>query len=395
MNEGILSGLRILDFTWMLAGPYATRLLADFGAEVIKVQSQKTCKGAESNRTGYFNTWNRNKRSITLDLSYPEAKEMALQLTKKSDMVIENFSPRVMANWGLNYEKLKEVKPDLIMASISGMGQTGPWRDFVAYAPTIHALSGLTYLTSFSQNSPVGLGFSYADIVAGLYAVLSVLGALEYRERTGQGQYIDLSEYEAMLTCLGPTLLDACLNHKQIDPQGNGSVSESAAPYGCYPCLGGDTWCVLAVFNESEWQALVKVLGDPAWMKEERFSTHLRRKEHQDGLDECLGQWTRKRTAEEVVQLLQEAGIPAGIVQNADDLAKDPNLKAREFFVPLEHPFLGRTISDGSPIKFAERFGGDWKAAPLLGEDNRYVYLELLGLKEYEFSALVQKGIIG
>jgi crotonobetainyl-CoA:carnitine CoA-transferase CaiB-like acyl-CoA transferase len=395
MNEGILSGLRILDFTWMLAGPYATRLLADFGAEVIKVQSKKTCKGAESNRTGYFNTWNRNKRSITLDLSYPEAKEMALQLTKISDILIENFSPRVMANWGLNYEKLKEVKPDLIMASISGMGQTGPWRDFVAYAPTIHALSSLTYLTSFSQDSPIGLGFSYADIVAGLYAVLAVLAALDYRDRTGQGQHIDLSEYEAMLTCLGPTLLDASLNHKQIYPQGNGSVSESAAPYGCYPCLGVDKWCVLAVFNESEWQALVKVLGDPAWMKEERFSTHLRRKEHQDGLDECLRQWTRKRTAEEVVQLLQEAGVPAGLVQNADDLAKDPNLKAREFFVPLEHPVLGSTISDGSPINFDGRFGGDWKAAPLLGEDNQYVYLELLGLKESEFSALVQKGIIG
>ncbi|PIU85806.1 MAG: CoA transferase, partial [Deltaproteobacteria bacterium CG06_land_8_20_14_3_00_44_19] len=154
MNKGVLNGLRVLDFTWMLAGPYATRILADFGAEVIKVQCSKTARGAESDLTGYFNTWNRNKRGITLDMSYPEAREIALKLTAKSDVVIENFSPRVMSNWGLEYENLKEVKRDLIMVSISAMGQTGPWRDFVAYGPTIQALSGLTYLTSFSQNPP-------------------------------------------------------------------------------------------------------------------------------------------------------------------------------------------------------------------------------------------------
>src|SRR3990170_8036751 len=145
----ILKGLRVLDFTWMLAGPYATRILADFGAEVIKVQSKKTAKGAESNITGHFNTWNRNKRSITLDMAYPEARDLILKLTGISDVVIENFSPRVMSNWGLNYEKLKEVRPDLIMVSMSAMGQTGPWNDYVAFGPTLHALSGLTHLTSF------------------------------------------------------------------------------------------------------------------------------------------------------------------------------------------------------------------------------------------------------
>lgn len=176
----ILSGLRVLDFTWVLAGPYATRILADFGAEVIKVQSKKTARGAESNLTGYFNTWNRNKRSITLDMSYPEAKEIVLKLMEISDVVIENFSTRVMANWGLNYERLKEVRPNLIMVSISGMGQTGPWKDFVAFGPTLHALSGLTYLTSYNKDSPIGLGYSYADPIAGLYAALAILAALEY-----------------------------------------------------------------------------------------------------------------------------------------------------------------------------------------------------------------------
>ncbi|MBI5969074.1 MAG: CoA transferase [Deltaproteobacteria bacterium] len=395
MDQGMLSGVRVLDFTWVLAGPYATRLLADFGAEVIKIQSKKTAKGAESNLTGYFNTWNRNKRSITLDMSFPEAKPIVLKLVSMGDIVIENFSPRVMSNWGLNYDRLKEVNPDLIMVSLSGMGQTGPWRNFLALGPTIHALSGITYLTSFAKDSPVGLGYAYADIIAGLYAAFAVLAALEYRDRTGQGEYIDLSEYEAMLTCLGPTLLDAFLNHREILPQGNRSDSTPAAPYGCYPCLGEDRWCVLAVFNGSEWEALGKALGNPAWMKEERFSTYSRRKEHQVELNEHLRQWACQRTAEEVVELLQEAGVTAGLVQNAEDLAKDPHLAARKFFVNLEHPVLGKTLSDSSPIKFSENLEGNWKAAPLLGEDNQYVFKELLSLKESEFSAYVQKGIIG
>ena len=187
MNQGILKGLRILDFTWVLAGPYATRILADFGAEVIKVQSKKTAGGAESNLTGHFSHWNRNKRSITLDMSHPEAKEIILKLTEQSDVVIENFSTRVMSNWGLDYERLKEVRPDIIMVSMSGMGQTGPWKDFVAFGPALQALSGLTYLTSFAQESPLGLGYAYADPVAGLHASFAILAALEFRDRTGKG----------------------------------------------------------------------------------------------------------------------------------------------------------------------------------------------------------------
>ncbi len=178
INQGILRGVRVLDFTWMLAGPYATRLLADFGAEVIKVQSRKTAKGAESNLSGYFNTWNRNKRSITLDMSFPGAGEMVLRLAAISDVVIENFSPRVMSNWGLDYEMLRQVRPNLIMVSMSGMGRTGPWRDFVAFGPTLQALSGLTYLTSFTQDSPVGLGYSYADPIGWTLCCAGDLGRL-------------------------------------------------------------------------------------------------------------------------------------------------------------------------------------------------------------------------
>jgi len=395
MDNRPLHGIRVLDFTWMLAGPYATRIFADFGAEVIKVQSKKTARGAESNLTGYFNTWNRNKRSITLDLSHSEAREMVLKLTEKSDVVIENFSPRVMPNWGLNYEKLKEVKPDLIMLSMSAMGQGGPWKDYVAFAPTLHALSGLTSLTSFEKDVPIGLGYAYADIVAGLYAAFAVLAALEYRDRTGQGQYIDLSEYEAICTLMGPSLLDASVNDKEILPHGNCPDHIVAAPYGCYPCSGTDKWCVIAVFNEKEWESLCRVLGHPDWTREEKFAAVAKRKENRKELDELLAKWTIQHTAEEVVSLLQEAGISSGVVQNAEDLSRDPQLMARDFFVPVQHPALGNTVSDRSPIRFEEDLSADWKAAPLLGEDNRYVFLELLGLTESELSSYAEKGIIG
>ena len=395
MNKGILDGIRVLDFTWVLAGPYATRILADFGAEVIKVQSKTTAGGAESNLSGYFNTWNRNKRSITLDMSHPEAREMASKLTTISDVVIENFSPRVMANWGLNYEKLKDVKADLIMVSLSAMGQSGPWRDFVAFGPTIQAVSGLTYLTSFTEDSPMGPGYSYADPIAGLYTTFAVLAALENRDRTGQGEYIDISEHEALCTLLGPALLDVSCNDTELLPQGNRSDHLPAAPYGCFRCLGTDRWCVIAVFSEEEWQALCNAMGKPDLICEEKFSTLSKRKANREELDKLIGTWTASHKAERLVDLLQEKGVPSGVVQNAEDLAKDPHLAARRFFVQLEHPVLGNTTSDTSPIKFKGETQFEWKAAPLLGEDNRYVYLELLGLTEMELSSYIEKGIIG
>jgi crotonobetainyl-CoA:carnitine CoA-transferase CaiB-like acyl-CoA transferase len=395
MNRGFLGDIRVLDFSRVLAGPYATRILGDFGAEVIKVQSRKTATGSDDNNGAYFNAWNRNKRSITLDMSYPEARAIALKLTAISDVVVENFSPRVMSNWGLNYEKLAEARKGLIMASMSGMGQTGPWKDFAAFGPTVQSLGGLTCLTSYDKDTPIGLGYSYADAVAGLYCAIAILAALEYRDRTGLGQHIDLSEYEAVCTLIGPALLDAAANQKEIRPQGNRSPDIPAAPYGCYKCEGEDRWCVIAVFNEVEWQALCNVLGHREWAQDPRFSTLAMRKESSEELDALIQNWTSENTAERVMQLLQEACVHAGVVQSAEDLAKDPQLQARGFFVHLDHPVLGKTVSDGSPVKMGSDSPAGWKRAPLLGEDNEYVYLELLGLAEAEFRSYIEKGIIG
>jgi crotonobetainyl-CoA:carnitine CoA-transferase CaiB-like acyl-CoA transferase len=338
--------------------------------------------------------WNRNKRSIALDMSYPEARQIALKLTAISDVVIENFSPRVMSNWGLHYEKLKAVKPDLVMVSMSGMGQTGPWNDYVAFGPTIQAFSGLTSLTSFDEDNPMGLGHAYADCVAALYAVLAILAALEYRDKTGTGQYIDLSEYEAMCSLLGPLLLDISAHRENVLPQGNHADYMPAAPYGCYQCSGTDKWCTIAVCNEREWEALCKTMGNPQWARDERFSSLEKRKDHSAELDELLGQWTLAHEAEELMHLLQEAGVPAGKVQNAEDLARDPQLRARGYFVNLEHPVLGNTVSDLGPIQFRTTPIPEWKAAPLLGQDNRSVYIDLLGLSEGEVSSYLERGII-
>ena len=393
MNE-ILNGIRVVDLTRVLAGPYTTRILADFGAEVIKVQSNKSATGAEVNTSAYFSGWNRNKRSITLDLSHPEARELFLKLTAISNIVIENFSPRVMANWGLQYQSLKTVNPDLIMISMSAMGQTGPWKDSVAFGPTIQALSGLTYLTSFDKDAPLGPGYAYGDIVAGLYAVIAILAALETRDRDGNGQYIDLSEYEALSGLMGPALMDVAVNQREVLPPGNGSCYLPAAPHGCYRCSGRDKWCAIAVFTDDEWQALKEVMGNPEWAEQPRFSELSSRQRYAPELDALLEQWTVKQDAKRLMQTLQEAGVPAGVVQNAEDLAQDPHLNARGYFVSSEHTGPGLTTADAFPAIFNGARTSPWKAAPLLGEDNHYVFVELLGLEENELRSYVERGII-
>lgn len=395
MNDKALKGIRVLDFTWLLAGPYATRILADFGAEVIKVQSKKVATGTEDNLSGYFNTWNRNKLGITLDMSHSEAYALAFRLAGISDVVVQNFTPRVMSNWGLTYEKLQEARPDIIVVNLSGMGQTGPWQNYVALAQTIHALSGLTCLTSYSENLPVGAGFAYSDIVAGLFAVQTVLAALEFRANTGQGQYIEVSEYEAMCALMGTSLLDYSINGNRTIPAGNSPAGEQAAPFGCYRCQGVDRWCVIAVYTDEEWKALCEAMGNPAWAKRDDFSTLHKRIANAARLNELIGQWTALFPPEKVMRMLQERNVPSGVVQNAEDIAHDPQLKASNYFIKTVHPVLGTRTGDGTPIKLSGSIPGYERAAPLLGQDNEYVYRELLGINEREYSGYVNRGVIG
>ncbi|MFC1904287.1 CaiB/BaiF CoA transferase family protein [Chloroflexota bacterium] len=390
-GRAILEDIRILDFTWVLVGPYATRILADFGAEVIKVQPLMPEAPDRFDR-GYYNTWNRNKLGITLNLNEPQGVALAKKLVGISDAVVENFAPRVMANWGLDYPRLKELKPDIIMLSMSTMGQTGPWRDYTGFGPTVHAFSGMTYLTAYPDKPPAGLGFSYADHVAGMMACLALLGALEYRQRTGEGQYIDVSQVEAMTSLLGSAILEYGASGKPVEPVGNSSTE--AAPHGVYRCRGDDRWCAIAVFTDDEWQGFKRALGDAPWLEDERFVSLSGRLENAEELDKLVEAWTKEHTAEEVMALLQEHWVAAGVVQNASDLANDPQLKERGFFIELNHPEMGKTISDATPIRLSENPARYRRAAPVLGQDNDYVYRQLLGMSQKELDKLKEQGII-
>jgi crotonobetainyl-CoA:carnitine CoA-transferase CaiB-like acyl-CoA transferase len=392
-SGNILNDIRVVDFTRMLSGPYATRILADFGAEVIKVQSKSTAQGAESDDMPYFGAWNRNKRSVGLNLNHPEAHELILELIARSDIVVENFSPRVMANWELTYGRLSQLKPDLIMASISAMGHTGPWKNFVGFAPTFHALSGLISQSSRSYESPIDIGHSYGDVIAGLYAALAILASLEYRDRTGKGQYIDLSAYEAVCSLLGPALMEEHLALKQNVSRQRIIHHGADALCGCYPCSGNDSWCVIAIGNETQWRSLCRISGKPEIMST-KFSTKAGRKKNRPELNSVIAEWTICHSAKTIVRRLQREGIAAGVVQNAKDLAQDSQLAARRFFVSMEHSRLGTTYSDRSALWLWREKTANWKAAPQLGEDNHYVFVELLGRSEADFHALIRRGII-
>jgi crotonobetainyl-CoA:carnitine CoA-transferase CaiB-like acyl-CoA transferase len=394
MKSGeILRGIRVLDLTRILSGPYATRILGDFGAEVIKVQSKRTAWGAEQNDTPYFQAWNRNKRSVCLNLEFPAARALFLDLTTVSDVVVENYSPRVMKNWNLDYSNLRRVKPDLIMASISTMGQTGPWKHFVGYGPTFHAFSGLLSATSGWRANPAILGHAYGDVIAGLYGALAILASLDHRDRTGKGQYIDLSAYEALCTLLGPALIEAASAGKRDNSSKLREDYGEAAPFGCYPCAGNDRWCVIAVDSERQWKSLCRISGKRE-LRANKFSTFANRRKNHSELERLIAQWTRNHAAGTLVHRLQRAGIAAGVVQDARDLAEDSQLAARHFFVSLEYPGLGRTYSDRSALWPWHETPMDWKPAPRLGEANRYVFRGLLGQSEEEFQSLIQKGII-
>jgi crotonobetainyl-CoA:carnitine CoA-transferase CaiB-like acyl-CoA transferase len=281
MKPSVLEHIRVLDLTWVLAGPFATRLLADFGAEVIKVQPPLAA-GDDSFSRAYYREWNRNKLGITLDLGRPAGLALARRLVSISDAVIENFSPRVMANWGLEYPDLRRIKPDIILVSLSALGHDGPWKDFAGFGPTVQAFSGLTALTAYPGEEPLGVGYSLADHVAGLYAGLALLGALEYRRRTGSGQFIDLSQTETTLSLLGEAF-------------GEGDHGAPAAPQGVYPCLGEDRWCALSVDGDEQWHSFKTALGSPDWAEAPVFATREGRVQRKTELDRLIAGWTSLR----------------------------------------------------------------------------------------------------
>jgi benzylsuccinate CoA-transferase BbsF subunit len=388
-----LDGIRILDFTWVVAGPVATRILADQGAEVIKIERRDSLD-LGSRRGGFTGNLFRGKQSTVINMSDLRGREIARQLVKVSDVVIDNFSARVMRNWGMDYESLRQIKPDIIAVSMSGFGHTGPHRDYVSYGPTLQALSGYTLLMRHAGKEPAGWGYSYADMSGGYSGALAVLMALWYRRRTGYGQFVDLSQFETISSVVGPTLLDILVNKTQSDSFGNRSQEAPAAPHGVYRCLGEDRWCAITVFTEKEWQGFCGVVGSPTWTKDERFATVTARVRHHEALDRYVEEWTSRHFAEEVMELLQRAGVAAGVVANSEDMDRDPQLQARGYWAQGPTPEGESVILDGPPIRLSTTPGYVATPGPLLGEHTEAVLHNLLGYSAADIAKLKAERVV-
>ena len=391
-----LEGIRVVEFTTGIVGPTLGRLLAEFGAETIKVETIKRpdfSRGPAPDRINKgisFSDNSRSKKGLRLDVSRPEGREIVLSLIKISDIVVENFSAGVMQRLGLDYQRVAAVKPSIIMISLQGLGATE--RHSVTFGQNIPPIVGLTYLWNHpGASKPVGSELFYPDYYAGIHGACAVLAALDYRRRTGQGQYIDAAQAEAAAALLGPYYLDGAVNGRDPEPTGNGATY--AAPHGCYRCAGDDSWCVIAVYTEEEWRRFCDVLGDPPWTRDPEFSTGLSRIRHRAELDRLVEDWTVRHDAYEVMEQLQRAGVAAGVVQDAAQLANDPHLKARGFIAETEHPEMGRLLHGGMPLKLSLTPGSVRCHAPLLGEHNEYVLRELLRLDNEEIQRLEKSGI--
>lgn len=398
-----LEGLKVADFSWVYAGPAATRMLSDWGATVVKVESTKFLDalragqpfkdgvvGAE--RSANFCNVNLGKLGITLDLAKPEGREVALRLCDWADVVVENFSPSQMAGWGLSYERLAERNPGLIMLSTCLSGATGPDAELAGYGTMGAALAGFHELTGWPDRPPSGPFLAYTDYVSPRFMTTALLAALDHRARTGQGQQIDLSQGEASLHFLAPALLDFAVNQRIRTRNGNGS--EDFAPHAVFRCAGDDRWVAIAVTNDEEWAALCDAAGHEEWRSDPRFQGFLRRYANRRALETLIEEWTTSLDVGAVEDRLQAAGVPCHRVSTAEDLLADPQLKARGHFVSVTQPEIGGVTVEAPRFQLSQSSPVAPRPAPTLGQDNQFVLERILGMTDDEIADLVVAGVL-
>ena len=425
-QKGVLSGIRVLDFTWKTVGPWAPRLLTHYGAEVIHVEraggfddhrfaahrSITTDKAGPDHVQGskklytdpYFNTLHHGKLAISLNTRSPEGLKIVEQLITQCDAVVENFSAEVFPNWGLTWERIHELNPKIIYMSSSGFGHTGEWKGYRSFGPTAAAQSGLTMASGLPGQPPAGWGYSYLDVMGGWMGGLALMQALLQVKKTGKGMYVDYSVTEGAMTMVGTYMLDYQVNGRRMRrpdfPPGNRAIFPSLAPHNTYRCTGSDRvgqywWVFIACETQAQFESLCALMDQPQLALDPKFATNEARVKNQDELDAIVSRWTRARRRYDVMRQCQNAGIIAAVVQSAEDRVEyDPQLQHREIFPIVHHPELGEVPYEGYPPKLSRTPAFVHGRGPTLAEHNDYVYGDLLGMSATEIAGLRERGII-
>ena len=402
MGKKVLEGLKVVDFGWIGVGPISAAFLGAHGATVIRVESELRPDGLRSmspfkdnkpglNRSAFYTKANFCKYGISLNLTHAKGVEVAKRLVKWCDVVIEGYTPGTLKKWGLTYEELRKVKPDIIMISTSQQGETGPHCKMPGFGSQLVALAGFSFLAGWPDLDPCGPFGAYTDFISVEIFFLALTSALLHRLRTGEGQYIDISQFEASVHFLAPVILDYNVNGEIWNRMGNRSFH--AAPHNAYRCKGKDRWCVISVRSDDEWKSFCEVLNNREWTKDVKFATIRSRLKHEEELNRRVEKWTKYKTAEEVMSLMQNAGVSAGVVQTAQDIHNDIQLKHYHFLWELEHREIGKHHYDGIPFILSKTPNEIKMAAPCLGEHNEYVYKEILGMSEEEYVDLLVEGV--
>lgn len=404
--KGPLEGLRIAGFSWAWAVPYATTFMAMMGAESIRIESMKhpdICrlpppfpegKRGGINSSGFWNTVNPNNLSVSLDLTHPKGVELAKRLVKRCDIVVDNFSAGTMDRLGLGYEVLKGVKPDIIVLSSSACGATGPERHYHGYGTMHFLITGLSHITGYPDGPPEMVNTPYGDPTSAMHAGIALLAAVHHRNETGNGQFIDVSQFETTACLLGEAYLDYVTNGRVWFRDAN--RDRIMAPHGCYRCIGEDSWVTIAIATDQEWRAFCDAIGNPPWTNDGRFADGYLRRKNQDELDKLIEEWTKEYAAIEVTQMLQQVGLAAFPTYSVEDLVKDPHMQSRGLFVEVDHaePDVGRRLTQGLPFRLSAIPHVEYAPAPLLGQHNEYVFGEILGMSRDEISQLVEERVL-
>jgi crotonobetainyl-CoA:carnitine CoA-transferase CaiB-like acyl-CoA transferase len=399
-----LEGIRILDLTRILAGPYCSMLFADLGAEVIKIEPPEgemirdnpprveTGKGGphDRSRSAYFLSLNRNKYGITLNLKHPQAVDIFKKLVKDADVVLENYAPGVMKRLGIDYPVLKEVNPRIIMCSISGFGQWGPYSQKMAFDIVAQAMSGLMSVTGYPDNPPTKVGTSLGDINAAVHAAFAIMAALWYRERTGEGQYIDISMQEAMVSIMEGAVVRWSVGKELLGPIGSHNTNES--PMAAYRCKDG--YIIIGTVGNEHFERFCRAIGKPEWTQDPQYATKGLRWTKKWELAKEIEKITTQYTVKELEKKLDRERVATSPILNMQQVVEDPHLNARGYFLEVEHPIIGKAKISGFPFKFSETPGQIDRTSPLVGEHNEFILGKYLGLGKEEVGRLKKEGVL-